>query len=254
MAAYILVLRRALRRERIFRDRNNPLDFLSDEELFRNYRFSRRGILHLVDLFGAPLRRRSRRNHALHPVQQLLIALRFYGTGTAHHVFAELFGVEKSTVSVVITTVTEVIASRVNQYIKFPRSEEEFRTVKQAFHNISRFPGVIGVVDCTHVRLFKAPLKDAEAGYVNRKGWHSINVQLMCDAEYRITNVVARWPGSAQDNFSFTTSNIGRQMERNGGAEGHLLGDSGYYQRTWMMTPFRQCVNDKQIAYIQQVN
>ena len=41
-----------------------------------------------------------------------------------------------------------------------------------------------------------APLGPAEHCYVNRKGWHSINVQLICTSDYKITNVVARWPGS----------------------------------------------------------
>ena len=101
MAAYILILQRALRRERIFRDRTNPLDSFTDEEIYRGYRFTRTGICHLTDTFGALLSRKTRRNRPLPPSLQILVTLRFYATGTAQHAFAE-------TVSAVIARVTEV--------------------------------------------------------------------------------------------------------------------------------------------------
>lgn len=109
MAAYLLVLQRALRKERVFRDRSNTLDILTDDELFRNYRSSRRGIFHLIEIFEPDLTRLTRLNRALSPRLQILMTLRFYATGTAHHVFAEMYGVERTTVGAVITKVTEVI-------------------------------------------------------------------------------------------------------------------------------------------------
>ncbi|KAL6479612.1 hypothetical protein MHYP_G00130450 [Metynnis hypsauchen] len=39
------------------------------------------------------------------------------------------------------------------------------------------FPNVIGAIDCTHIRI-KAPSGPTEADYVNRKSFHSINVQV----------------------------------------------------------------------------
>ena len=59
-------------------------------------------------------------------------------------------------------------------------------------------PTLSGPVDGTHVELHGAPLDD-EYIYTNRKGKHSINVQLICNARYKITNVCARWPGSTHD-------------------------------------------------------
>lgn len=38
------------------------------------------------------------------------------------------------------------------------------------------FPNVIGVIDCTHIRI-QAPSVN-ENDYVNRKGYHSINIQV----------------------------------------------------------------------------
>ena len=61
MAAYLFLLRREnrrhLNRERIFRDRKNPLDFMRDDEIVRKYRLDRRSILELCDLVNADLER-----------------------------------------------------------------------------------------------------------------------------------------------------------------------------------------------------
>ena len=41
--------RRAIRRERVFRDRNNPLDSLSSEEVYQRYRLTREGVFQLLE-------------------------------------------------------------------------------------------------------------------------------------------------------------------------------------------------------------
>eukprot|EP00057_Strongylocentrotus_purpuratus_P021852 XP_011676326.1 PREDICTED: putative nuclease HARBI1 [Strongylocentrotus purpuratus] len=76
---------------------------------------------------------------------------------------------------------------------------EEVRTAQVDFFNLAGMPNVVGAVDGTHVELHGAPLLDDEYIYTNRKGKHSINVQLICNARYKITNVCARWPGSTHD-------------------------------------------------------
>lgn len=46
----------------------------------------------------------------------------------------------------------------------------------------------------------KAP-SEHEYRYVNSKEYHSINVQIACDTNYNIFNLVARWPGCTHDAF-----------------------------------------------------
>lgn len=55
------------------------------------------------------------------------------------------------------------------------------------FYEDLNFPGVVGCVDCTHVAIFPPNIVDEEYPeniYVNRKGYHSINVQLVNYAFY----------------------------------------------------------------------
>lgn len=52
------------------------------------------------------------------------------------------------------------------------------------FYQQSGVPGIVGVIDCTHVAIKKPPLNDPiypENIYVNRKSYHSINVQLVME-------------------------------------------------------------------------
>ncbi|XP_071142099.1 putative nuclease HARBI1 [Mytilus edulis] len=89
----------------------------------------------------------------------------------------------------------------------------------------------------------QAPTDD-EPSYVNRKGYHSINVQAVCDFEgiliCRFTNIFANWPGSTHDSHIFNTSTLSNYLQTNhrGLIDGVILGDSGYACRPYLLTPY----------------
>ena len=64
----------------------------------------------------------------------------------------------------------------------------------------------------------------------------SINVQLVCDTNNIISDVVARWPGSVHDSTIFENSHI-RALLETGQLDGILVGDGGYASKTYMLTP-----------------
>ncbi|XP_044744327.1 uncharacterized protein LOC123306405 [Coccinella septempunctata] len=78
--------------------------------------------------------------------------------------------------------------------------------------------------------------EDAEV-FRNRKGYFSINVQATCDADLKFLDVVARWPGSANDSTVFNNSRLKRRIENNEFRNGIFLGDSGYPLRNYFLTP-----------------
>lgn len=92
-------------------------------------------------------------------------------------------------------------------YVRFPTTDIEFNAVKNDFERKYGIPGIVGVVDGTHVILSSLP-HNIEHAYVNRKGLHSINVQIVCDSNMMITNVNARYPGSTHDAFVFRNSQM----------------------------------------------
>lgn len=227
---------------RIFRDRENPLDHLNDEKLLQEYRFDRRAIYEIANILECDIDPVTQRNHSIPAVLQLLIALRFFATGCFQSVVGDVFHVNKSSVSRVIHRVAGALCRHLNQTVTFP-SRHEQDAIQTSFFRKAGFPRISGVIDGTHVRI-QAP-RTHEDQYVNRKNYHSINVQLVCDNLYRIRNVVATWPGSTHDSRILAESKIGRDFEA-GIHSGLLLGDSGYPCRPWLMTPFANPLNAAQ--------
>lgn len=77
---------------------------------------------------------------------------------------------------------------------------------------------------------------DAEV-FRNRKGYFSINVQLVCNANLKIMNLVARWPGSTHDTTIFNNSYLKTEFENRHFENSVLLGDSGYALKPYLLTP-----------------
>ena len=80
---------------------------------------------------------------------------------------------------------------------------------------ISGFTDVIGCIDVTHFRSKNT--NDYEGEYVNRKGFHSLNIQLVCDGDLTIVNCVIRWPGATYDSRMFSESPIYNQFAESNG-------------------------------------
>lgn len=166
------------RRARIYRKNNNILAY-SDQELRARYRFGIASIQYITNLIGADLQRKTNRNHALKPIDQVLMALRFYASGSFLQVIGDTIGVDKSTVSRAVHDVSQLLSAKQNEFIKWPTTAAAVRENKNGFYQRRRFPGVIGCIDGTHIRI-TAPSED-ESDFVNRKGFHSVNVQVVCN-------------------------------------------------------------------------
>lgn len=118
-----------------------------------------------------------------------------------------------------------------------PQTAEELKKASKAFYAFAKFPRTIGAIDCTHVKIQSPGGAHAE-NYRDRKGWFSINVQTVVDAEARIINIVARWPGASHDQTIFNASRLRRRLEDGDFANYLIVADSGYRNTTYMVTPF----------------
>jgi len=112
-------------------------------------------------------------------------------------------------------------------YIKFPTGEEAIQRQKIKFYQLKQMPNVISLCDGSHVFIL-TPAKDIEHLYVSRKGGHSINVQFVCDADGKFTNVVAQWPGSTHDSFIWINCGLRRQFLQNP-PDGIMLGEKSKF-------------------------
>lgn len=129
-----------------------------------------------------------------------------------------------------------------------PRDQTEIIQTILDFHTIARFPKVIGAIDGTHIRILSPGGEEAE-NFRNRKGYFSLNVQVICNSDYIINDVVARWPGSSHDNTIFENSRIRATLENNGFPNCILLGDSAYGLQHFLLTPIQNPVTAAEQLY-----
>ena len=149
-----------------------------------------------------------------------------------------MVGIDESTVCRVVNNFCKSLVSKKNRFIRFPFTDDEKTENKLKFYKMGGFPSCILCIDGFHGKIC-TPYHD-ENSFVNRKGFHSINVQAMTGADYRFTDVVVRWPGSVHDSFIFRTSAVYDCLRVNHTTleKGVMLGDSGYALTNFLMTPY----------------
>ncbi|XP_012154648.1 putative nuclease HARBI1 [Ceratitis capitata] len=142
--------------------------------------------------------------------------------------------------------------------VRFPMTQIERQAGKEIFVSSSSpfVGGTIEAIDCTHVSIMSP--KTHEEAYVNHHGYHSINVQMICDPYLKILAVNAKYPGARYDSFIWSSSTERRVMQgsfesgnhnmfsiryikyiyiKNNYEKNKFSGDSGYPLEPWLMTP-----------------
>ncbi|XP_032690661.1 putative nuclease HARBI1 isoform X2 [Odontomachus brunneus] len=171
--------------------------------------------------------------------KQLLIAIWFMATPDSYRSIATKFGVGKATAFRALRRVTYALHCVAPQFIIWPKDQVAVNVIEQ-FEKSCGFPNVIGAIDGTHIKI-RAPSVDANS-YINRKGFHSINVQVVCDSFGRFTHVYAGQVGSVHDSRVFRNSSIARFVEfpeEYFPSNSHIIGDAAYGIHPHVMVPFR---------------
>lgn len=117
---------------------------------------------------------------AIEPSQKILMTLYFYAVGSHQRSIGQnhSFPACQQFVSKRVRQVTNLIVlSQAEQLIVFQPERQHNNRTKGRFMEKTRFPGVLGAIDCTHVPIL-AP-REEEHNYLNRKGYHSKNVQIV---------------------------------------------------------------------------
>lgn len=86
------------------------------------------------------------------PINQLLTTLRFYSSAGHLSTLADFTGMAISSTSRIIKKVSEAIGRLHPVFINMPTPQECIRQ-QNKFYRIASFPRVIGLVDCTHIRI-----------------------------------------------------------------------------------------------------
>lgn len=115
-------------------------------------------------------------------------------------------GISQPSASRIIQSCCDHTLTFAPSIINFPSTVAELNQIKQRFYDIARIPNIIGAVDGTHIPILSP--SEQEPVYVNRKQYHSINVQVVASRDYQIFDAVAKWPGSTHDSYIWRESSI----------------------------------------------
>ncbi|XP_030758026.1 putative nuclease HARBI1 [Sitophilus oryzae] len=172
----------------------------------------------------------------------VLATLRFYASGSYQEITGSnsFVAISQASTSRSIKEITNALnRPDILRTIRYQLLKILRHYVLGKFYVKYRFPGPIGCIDCTHISIVTP--QQNEHLYINRKGYHSLNVQLICDTNLKILNCNARFPGLTHDAHIWRQSPISTLMENmyreNPDNLFFLLGDSGYPTRPWLLTP-----------------
>ncbi|KAB0804895.1 hypothetical protein PPYR_01865 [Photinus pyralis] len=158
------------------------------------------------------------------PIKHMQIFLWYAGHTSSYADVADRFNVTVSTLFAIIGRMNQFFDSIAANVIKWP-SPQQRATTKEKIFKQSGFPGVIGFIDGTHIRIDR-PTENQES-YCNRKHYHSVQAQIICDDYCKIIDCFIGYPGSVHDARVFQSSFIFPQLQELC-QDGHLLGDSAY--------------------------
>ena len=198
---------------------------------------------------------------ALGAEKKLAVALYYLKDTGSLQMTANTFGLAICTVSHVIFQVCKTIGIVLGpKYIKLPKNTDEMRRKVAEFEGKYGMVQAFGCIDGTHVAV-KKPL-DCSQDFYSYKGYHSLNVQAVCDFRGMFMDVDCRWPGSVHDAKVFSNSEISKRL-RDSTLPGtfqtvipgfekvpnYLIGDPAYPLLPHCMKEYETCDGNDKVVF-----
>ncbi|XP_036150128.1 putative nuclease HARBI1 [Monomorium pharaonis] len=167
-----------------------------------------------------------------------MIALWKMGTMDSYRSICDRFNVGRATALRAVRRVTHALFNLAPQYISWPLGDKAQLTMRK-FEENSGFLRTIGAIDGTHIKI-EAP-KENSIDYINRKGYHSIQLQVVCNYRAMITHCYVGHPGSVHDQRVFRQSEVAEYLNDDSKFpfDSHLVGDSAYELHQHLLVPFK---------------
>lgn len=216
-------------------DPQNPMEKYSDAIFFQHFRFTKDAFKNIINDVVPYFPLRSSDSRSAPNFMKLLYALQYLGTGNFFWNITQESNMSKATTWRYVQDGLEAMccAQIVEKWIPW-FTIDNARSMSSKFNAKYKLPRVIAAVDGTHCPILHPT--QHEGAYINRKGWPSINVMLICDIDFVIRYVDASWPGSTHDARIMTESHVPNLMNNLSGFI--LLADSAYSCKVWCLTPY----------------
>ena len=184
--------------------------------------------------------------------ERLALTLRFLATGDSQQSLSFSFRIGKATVSKIISETCDATYTVLKDtYLFPPQSKEEWLEISSKFEELWDMLHVIGCLDDKHIRI-ECP-KLSGTLYHNYKGFFSIVLLAICDANYCFTLFDLGQFGSNNDSGVLASSQMNEMFEDellhvpedrklsdsdNESLPYFLLGDEIFPLKKWLLRPF----------------
>ena len=245
---------------------NRLMQELRDEDVagFQNYvRMPPALFLEIAErIHGRIAKRDTNYRKALSPGLKLAITLRYLASGASYKTLQYSFRVAHNTIASLIPEVCEaIIAEFGEEVLSCPTTPDGWREVAEQFNRKWQFPHAIGALDGKHISIRCPPATGSI--YYNYKGFFSIVLMALVDADYKFLFVDSGCNGSSSDGGTFKTCPLGVAMQD--GTVGlpehdalpnddqpipyYIIADDAFALNTWLMKPFshRQLTREERI-------
>ncbi|KYQ49272.1 Putative nuclease HARBI1 [Trachymyrmex zeteki] len=135
------------RRPRKIKPRINYLELFDDVDFRSRFRISKNHFMILFEKIEDEIRPKTDCNDAIPPITQLLVALRFYATGSFLQTIGDFCGISISSAQRIVHRISNAIAALRNEFIKLPILPEEIRRNEKEFYQTAKFIRIIGCMD-----------------------------------------------------------------------------------------------------------
>ena len=185
------------------------MDVYIEDNFRKEFRMSKAEIMNIFYIVEDELYTKGCRKMDQSIEEKVLISIKTLTSGSFQNCSKDFIKVPQPTVSNKVFT--DCLSKTAKQFINMPRNHAEEEAIKSEFYGIAGFPGVLGCIHGTHIPVI-APSRD-ECAYINRKNFHSINVQGVGDLNMIFEDVVAKWLGSHHDSFILQSSSLYQNLK-----------------------------------------
>ena len=188
----------------------------------------------------------------LEPGLKVAITLRHLASGNTYRNTQYVWRVPHNTISVVVREVVKAIIEECTDELVFcPTTEQGWRDLADQWYQRWNFPHTVGVIDGKHVAC-KAP-RNSGSEFYNYKGFYSVILFAMVDADYKFTYIDISGNGSSSDAQIYNESDLHRGLDQNRihafpqpdplpndnqDVPYFIIGDDAFSLRTYPMKPY----------------
>ena len=185
------------------------------------------------------------------PVERMLLTLRFLCEGGIYRSKQFDSRTPHNTMSVIIKQVCDAIYDEFQEeYLSCPTTPRQWKAIANRFNERWNFPHTLGALDGKHVAIKCPP--NSGSRYYNYKGFYSIVLMALVDADYKFIWVEVGSNGASSDGQIFNDSDLKECLldgslgipadDKLPGDDQftpyYFIGDDAFPINTWFMKPF----------------